>query len=103
MGTCFNYTMLIINTALNTANQFIHNLLAEYKQSGSHGIVMHYNERLNGSVVSTIRLGFPNTTFAQTISLPALIAYIPELLLSGRAVPTLFVPSTWREPVYLAI
>ncbi|KAG0633455.1 hypothetical protein HOY80DRAFT_1105386 [Tuber brumale] len=46
--------------ALNAANEFIHYILVEYKQSGSYGTVTRHSKRLNLLTVPTIVLGFPD-------------------------------------------
>ncbi|KAG0634501.1 hypothetical protein HOY80DRAFT_1140631 [Tuber brumale] len=66
--------------ALNKANEFVHHILVEHKQSGIYGTVMRHSKRLNLPTVPSIDLGFPNIVVIPTIYIPDSIAHMPVLL-----------------------
>lgn len=73
--------------ALNAAMGFINDVLAEYQQPKSYGIILRHSPRLSQPTVPTILLGFPNITLIPTLIPPNPITNMPVLVVADRATP----------------
>ena len=87
---------------MNTTLGFIRDALTYCQQPRSYGTILRYSRKPCEPTVPTIVLGFPDLIGIPALTLPNTIADTPILLISDRAVPTLFESQgpIWHDGVH---
>ena len=85
--------------SLKAATGFINDVLTEYRQPKSYGIVVRHSPRPGQPAVPTIVFGFPNTALIPTLTPPNPIADMPVLVVTDGAAPAASGKSSEAAPM----